>query len=128
MNAPDLVDDIRKTDWLMEKIRSKESYAQNLYAAMCNTRWQHRSLWPVLKEEHWTISWRGAGGIIADLLGKGDYLDWYCSGMGGLAAYDIDPEEWAASTGYVPEGTVTKEIEQDLYSINWIHSEWPEDI
>ena len=37
--------DLVTTDWILEKVRASESYAQNLYAAMCNNalcRWHHR--------------------------------------------------------------------------------------
>jgi hypothetical protein len=28
---------------------------------------------------------------------------------------------------FVPEGTVTEEIENDMYVLGWVPSEWPED-
>ena len=54
---------------------------------------------------------------------KGDYIDWYCSGSGGLnQEYDgIETnKQWQARTGYVPESVVTEEIERDLYQLGWI--------
>ena len=112
--------DLRSTDWILAKARASNSYAQNLYAAMCNMQWQKRDLWPELKEERWSCSWRHSGGIIADMLGKGDYIDWYCSGMGGVATYDVaEGDAHMAKMKYVPEGTVTEEIEQDLNKLGW---------
>lgn len=123
MRNYNLEEDLKTTDWLVEKVKSRPDYAQNLYAAMCNMQWQHRDMWPQLKDEYWTASWRYSGGIIADIKQEGDYLDWYCSGMGeGLGNGDPDGDK-----GYVSEGTVTEEIEQDLYSLGWIHSEYPDD-
>ena len=114
--------DLRTTSWVIQKCRS-DSYAQNLYAALCNMRWQKRDILPVLKSEYWSCSWRSAGGIVADIQGKGDYIDWYCSGIGdGLGNGDA-----TGVKGYVPEGTVTDEIENDLYVLGWVPSEWPED-
>jgi hypothetical protein len=114
--------DLRTTPWIIEKC-GVDHYAQNLYAAMCNIRWQKREVLPILKDEHWSCSWRSAGGIVADLQGKGDYIDWYCSGIGeGLGNGDTP-----GTNGYVPEGTVTDEIENDLYVLGWVHSEWPDD-
>ena len=84
------------------------------------------------EEEYWSASWRHSGGIIADMRQQGDYIDWYCSGMGGLNA-DYDPdggetfEEWQARTKYVSEGVVTEEIETDLNKLGWLPSPWPED-
>lgn len=115
--------DLLTTDWILEKVRSSKSYAQNLYAAMCNNDFTKRDLWPILKEEKWSCSWRYAGGIVADMLQQGDYIDWYCSGMGGLnQEYDGEEtnEQWQARTGYVPESVVTDEIEKDLNKLGWI--------
>jgi hypothetical protein len=53
---------------------------------------------------------------------KGDYIDWYCSGSGGLnREYEGEEtnEEWQKRTGYVPEATVTEEIERDLNKLGW---------
>lgn len=114
--------DLLTTDWILDKVRASESYAQNLYAAMCNMQWRKRELWSELKEQNWSCSWRYAGGIVADMLEKGDYIDWYCSGMGGLnREYDGDEtdEQWQKRTGYVPEGVVTEEIERDLNRLGW---------
>lgn len=112
--------DLLTTDWILEKARNRNSYAQNIYAALCNMQWCRIDTWPILAEEYWSCSWRYAGGIVADMRQEGDYIDWYCSGMGGLADYDTDPVEWAARTGYVPESVVTEEIEQDFRRIGWM--------
>jgi hypothetical protein len=84
-------------------------------------QWCKRDTWPILAEDYWTASWRGSGGIVADLRNKGeDYMDYYCSGMGGVATYDLkEGEEYMAKMKYVPEGQVTQEIEQDLNKIGW---------
>jgi hypothetical protein len=114
--------DLRTTHWVIEKCRS-DTYAQNLYAALCNMRWQKREVLPVLKDEYWTCTWRSAGGIVADIQGKGDYIDWYCSGIGGVVWGDDDVN----NQGFVAEGTVTEEVENDLYVLGWVHSNYPED-
>jgi hypothetical protein len=114
--------DLLTTEWILDKVRSSDSYAQNLYAALCNVEWRKRDLWTELKEENWGCSWRYAGGIIADMQQKGDYIDWYCSGSGGLnREYEGEEtnEEWQKRTGYVPEATVTEEIERDLNKLGW---------
>ena len=115
--------DLVTTDWILEKVRINDAYAQNLYAAMCNNEFTKRDLWPILKEEKWSCSWRYAGGIIADMQQQGDYIDWYCSGMGGLnQEYDAKEtdSQWQKRTGYVPESQVTEEIESDLNRLGWI--------
>jgi hypothetical protein len=126
----DLEHDIVVTSWFCEKVRTSDSYAQNLYAAMCNMRFIKLDVVPILKEEYWSASWRAAGGIVARIQGKGDYMDWYCSGMGGFSALadetDGDAKELFDRHRYVPEGTVTDEIKEDLKKIGWIPSEWPD--
>lgn len=114
---------LRSTRWIIEKARASDTYAQNIYAAMCNIRWQKRDVLLVLKDEYWSCSWRSAGGIVADILGKGDYIDWYCSGIGdGLGNGDAEGVK-----GYVSEGVVTQEIEDDFYKLGWVYSKWPKD-
>ena len=118
----DLEYDLRSTDWILAKARTRNDYAQNIYAALCNMRWQKLDTFPILKDEYWSCSWRHAGGIVADMQQKGDYIDWYCSGIGGgLSMEDSRP------AGYVPEGVITEEIRIDFQKIGWIPSEWPDD-
>ena len=112
--------DIRACDWMLKKVQDRETYAQNLYAAMCNNVFQPNEVWPRLKDEYWSCSWRSAGGIVADLRDQGDYMDWYCSGIFGVGEAD-------SFQGYVSESTVTDEIRQDLFAIGWTVEPYPED-
>jgi hypothetical protein len=108
--------DLRTTDWILDKARTSETYAQNIYAALCNNEFQKLEVLPILKEESWSCSWRHAGGIVADMRVQGDYIDWYCSGMGdGLGNGDPDGVK-----GYVPESVVTDEIKEDLKRLGWV--------
>lgn len=108
--------DLLTTDWILQKVRSSDSYAQNLYAAICNRQFQKLDVMPVLKDERWSASWRSAGGIIADMREEGDYIDWYCSGIGdGLGNGDA-----TGVKGYVSESVVTDEICEDLKHLGWI--------
>jgi len=121
----DLEYDLRTCEWILAKARTREDYAQNIYAALCNMRWQRLDVMPILKDEHWSCSWRSAGGVVADMLQQGDYIDWYCSGIQDYSGDEADPN--FNGKGYVPEGTVTEEIRIDFQKIGWIPSEWPED-
>jgi hypothetical protein len=110
--------DMRSSDWFVAKVKASDTYAQNLYAAMCNNEFQKLEVIPILKEERWSASWRSAGGIVADMREEGDYIDWYCSGIGndehgyGLSGKDGDD--------YVAESVVTNEIRNDLKRLGWI--------
>jgi len=111
--------DLRSTKWICDKVKASDSYAQNLYAAMCNMQFQKLDVMPILKDQRWSCSWRHAGGIVADMQEKGDYIDWYCSG--------IRHDEEGITSGYVPEGQVTEEIELDLKKLGWIPVEWEDE-
>lgn len=78
---------------LMAAIQDEDT-AVALYGALCNIDW-------IKKEtgERFSRSWRGAGGLVADLRGRNEsYTDFYCSGN---------------------EGTVSPEIASLLNAIGW---------
>lgn len=120
--------DLRSTKWICDKAKARESYAQNIYAALCNQDWQKNDVWPRLKGQTYSCSWRYAGGIVADMREEGDYIDWYCSGIRGGA----HEEDLAAMTeeqrakyywyqeNFVSESVVTDEIRKDLFQLGWI--------
>lgn len=106
-----LENDLLKTEWIRQKCRQRQWYAQNLYAAMCNNRF-------FKVDDEWTCSWRYAGGLVSELIRENndiyigresDYMDWYCSGIG---AENVE--------GYVSESTVTPEITNDLLNLGWL--------
>jgi len=128
--------DLRSTQWIVDKVKGDDVYAQHLYAAMCNNDFTKNDVWPILTEKRWSASWRHAGGIIADMQEKGDYIDWYCSGI--RDAKELDDTEFQALTkeqqeGYiqskkfVSESVVTDEIREDLLKLGWIVIDDPND-
>jgi hypothetical protein len=128
----DLVDELGQCEWFLEKIRTRKDYAQNVYAALCNMRWQPAEVWPVLTDDYWSCSWRTAGGIVADFRNGTagtveDYMDWYCSGIGGGFDFTEESDKTFTELKHVPEGTVTDEIRADFASLGWSPSEWPKD-
>jgi len=111
--------DLRSAKWICDKVKASESYAQNLYAAMCNNDFQKLDTWPILTDKRWSCSWRYAGGIIADMREHGDYIDWYCSGIKGNIDLGGGVEEDSHPT-WVNESVVTDEIRDDLKRLGWI--------
>lgn len=119
--------DMRSSEWMVAKVRASEAYAQNLYAAMCNRDFQKNEVWPQLKNQTWSCSWRYAGGIVADMRGEGDYIDWYCSGIVGMdddQFQDLDAESKERylymKNNFVGESVVTDEIRKDLFRLGWL--------
>ena len=119
--------DLVTTDWILEKVRADEAYAQNLYAAMCNNGFIKLDVIPILTEKEWSCSWRYAGGIVADMRQEGDYIDWYCSGIRDTFHNDDDTTKYTeeqlarleVTKRYAPEGRITKEIREDLQKLGW---------
>ena len=109
-NQTNMRQDMMESAWFVAKVRASEAYAQNLYAAMCNNDFQKIEVWAILTDDVWSCSWRGAGGVIADLRNEGDYLTWYCSGIMSEGNY---------IEGYVQEGVITEEIAEDLRKLGW---------
>jgi hypothetical protein len=121
--------DLRSTQWIVDKVKSDDVYAQHLYAAMCNRDFTKNDVIPILTEKRWSCSWRSAGGIIANMQEKGDYIDWYCSGIRNND--DLDDDQFRQLTkeqqefhlkikAYVSESVVTDEIRSDLLKLGWI--------
>ena len=120
--------DLRSTQWIIDKVKD-DVYAQNLYAAMCNNDFTKNDVIPILTEKRWSCSWRHAGGIVADMQGKGDYIDWYCSGIRDAKILDDDEfraltkeqqEHYIQGKKFVSESVVTDEIREDLLKLGWI--------
>ena len=100
MTKPNLDLDLMRSEYISEKCQNA-NYAQNLYAAMCNNWFEKGGI-------KWMTSWRGSGGIVADIRNcREDYMDWYCTGI------------YLDEHGYVSEGTVTEEIAMDLFRLGW---------
>jgi len=121
--------DLRSTQWIIDKVKNDEVYAQHLYASMCNNDFTKNDVIPILTEKRWSCSWRHAGGIIADMQEKGDYIDWYCSGIRDAKILDDDEfqaltkeqqEAYIQGKKFVPESCVTDEIREDLLTLGWI--------
>lgn len=126
-NSTNLEQDLLASPMMLAKVRGSTVYAQHLYAAMCNQAFAKNEVWPQLKGETWSCSWRYAGGIIADMRQEGNYMDWYCSGIKGADLTDEEynqlskPEQelYIETRQYVGEGHVTDEIREDLMTLGW---------
>lgn len=117
--------DLRSAKWICEKAKASDSYSQNLYAAMCNMQFIKLAVIPILKDQRWSVSWRHAGGIVADMREQGDYIDWYCSGIGNDdTGYGLDHRR---ANGYVSESHITDEIKEDLKKLGWVPVPWDDD-
>lgn len=120
--------DLRSTKWICDKAKASEAYAQNIYAAICNNDFTKNDVWPLLQGKTWSASWRSAGGIVANMVEKGDYIDWYCSGIRGEVSdeeyHDMTKEQQEKylylKNNFVNESVVTDEVREDLLKLGWI--------
>ncbi len=100
--------DIRRTWWMVEKVRSSDVYAQNLYAAFCNNEFAPKDTWAILKNIKWSCGWRYASTMVAEIREDSDFNDWYCSGV------------QLRNQLFVPESVIVPEIETDFDQLGWI--------
>jgi hypothetical protein len=103
--------DIRRNRSLVDKIRRKEIYAQNLYAALCNNEFHPKDMWAILKNLKWHCTWSYAANLVSELREDDSYHAWYCSGT-GFRGTDF--------AGFVEESVVTDEVADDLDSLGWL--------
>ena len=97
---------------------SDKTFAQNFYAALCNTVWVDSN------NNEFLFSWRGAGTLVSDIRNNffetyEDYLDYYCSGLKSDYNSQLD-------SNFVEEGFVTQEISECMASIGVIMVSGPE--
>jgi hypothetical protein len=98
-NNPSLEQDLRYSKYISDKCKESEIYSQNLYAALCNNEFSKQ-------DKIWSCSWRSAGGIVSNLREEGDYINWYCSGIG-------------SDVPFLPESVVSDEIRKDIEDLGW---------
>lgn len=88
---PNLLRNIQDSDIIKMKMRNSRDYCVRFYGTLCNNE--------LMCGDYLTgYSWRATGGLIADILGEGDYMNWYCSGG---------------------EGHIDDEVQDDLIAIGW---------
>lgn len=82
-----------------------DDFAKEIYRALCNMKW--RSIYD--PDYEYSCSWRYAGGLVAEIRGKGeDYLDYYCSGGEGIVTERV--EKLFKALGFLPVPYTIKEI------------------
>lgn len=82
---------------LGDRIRLSDEMAKDMWSALANVDWFHPET-----ASSAGYSFRAAGDLIAAIRGKGDYMDWYCSGpyayVSDLIARALKKEGWIADT------------------------------
>lgn len=61
-----------------------ERFCSDWWSALANVDWYN-----VKTHDVYSVSFRYAGGLIADLRGTGDYMDWYCGSAQAVVSDDI---------------------------------------
>lgn len=85
MSQPNLELDLLRNIALCERVQTDRTFAQSLYAALCNNEFHHAAL-----DEPWGCTWRAAGEIVADMENiGGNYMDYYCSGKEGHVTEEL---------------------------------------
>jgi hypothetical protein len=120
--VPDSVDEYRslvvkfKRDLdtaLFDRVFRDVKAAEELWSSLANVGWFHESA----PKQEVGYSFRAAGGLIAEMRGMGDYMDWYCCGPDGVVAPWISEamaklgwrfEAEPSGADYMPDGWVGK--------------------
>lgn len=78
---------------LGDELKESDELCTELWSALANVDWYH----PESGEEA-SYSFRAAGALIANIIGRGDYMDWYCSGpyavVSSKIAHSLRKEGW----------------------------------
>lgn len=108
MTKESLLQKIVLNDDILQKFNSK-IFAQNFYAALCNTVWEDSEH----SELEFSVSWRSAARFVSNIRWSyfnqdEDYLDYYCSGI--KSQNNNDPL-------LIEEGLVTPEISECMETL-----------
>lgn len=68
---------------LGDALRADGSLCIELWSALSNQDWRHEN------GDTAGYSFRAAGDLVAAVIGRGDYMDWYCSGEPGVVSERI---------------------------------------
>lgn len=79
-----------------DRMIEDEEFCMDIWAALSNVSWHN-----VKTGENYSCSFKYAGSLIAKIIGKGDYLDWYCCTKDCVVTEEI--EEGLNSLGWEPE-------------------------
>ena len=96
-------DDFREL--FTKTLRENEVFGKELWSALANVSWYNEADRDKTDCGH---SFRSAGSLIASMLCRGDYMDWYCSAPDGVVSeYIADrmaSKGWKYEIlGYVPK-------------------------
>lgn len=82
------------------RMKTDDTLCKEIWSALANVTWHH-----IASKQEYSCSFRYGGGLIAEVRGHGDYMDWYCSG---------------------PYATITDEIRRTFKKEGWIADDMSE--
>ena len=77
----DFEDDLREV--FTARMKGSGEFCSEVWSSLANIVWENKD------GAEFAASFRYAGGLIADIIGEGDYMDWYCSGDYAVVSQEI---------------------------------------
>lgn len=81
---------------LGESMKEDETLCIEVWSALANTEWKHKN------GDTASYSFRAAGDLIASIIDRGNYMDWYCSGpyaqISNRVAAAMKKEGWVGTS------------------------------
>ncbi len=66
-----------------EKMKVSETLCSEVWSALANIVWKNTD------GGEFSVSFRSAGGLIANIIQEGSYMDWYCSGEYAVVSEEV---------------------------------------
>lgn len=94
----DLFENVLKK-YLGEEMKTNHELCVRVWSSLANVDWYYIRDIPSCHRV--SYSFRAAGRIIADIRGRGDYMDWYCSGPTSLVDHEV--RRALRKEGFIPD-------------------------
>lgn len=121
-----LIESLKNSPKIVEKINDSITYAQHMYAALCYNSFQYLDLINILQDATTQYTPHEAESVVLSLQINKNSSNWRnrlseLSDSEFRELYIDDQELYLENRAFVEEGCITHEVLTDLKSIGWIN-------